>query len=245
MTHTAFSFYCSAARQILTLISVIPHLSARYRIMASRYFYADLSLDLLVRPRLVNPRDNKFDYLYQDWAFLFRLREDFLGIIILIHLTEFNSKPRWEIEIKNFNPNNWPREVSVQSNYVGKLKHARFNLDKVIKILQWDGDVENEDQYWDPIAWVKSRLRELKVRDIMDDDARKMCYIWLDQVTDIYSHCERMLEELNRKVQTKTTARRHHGDKDETLSSPDMKDITTSNNKAFEAPLMTHLTLIP
>jgi hypothetical protein len=161
-------------------------------------YSSDVLVDLLVRPRLVNARTYDFDESYFEWAFLFRQPRRMHFLVMLICTME-NGKPRWKLREGKFNPKEWPAEKCVWTEYIGKVMHARRNLESVLDTVEMTMDIDNWDPEWDSSEWAKGRLLHLKRKDQEQDDVNKVCYIWLDAY-DIEDHCDRMAKELKRQL---------------------------------------------
>jgi|SRR5579862_695517 len=157
-------------------------------------YTSDVLIDLLVRPRLINSKTYEFDDTYLEWAFLFRQPRKMQFLVTLICTME-NGRPRWKLKEGKFNPKEWPAEKCVWTEYIGKIKHARRNLESVLDFVEKTYEINNWDREWDSSEWVKGRLLYLKRRDEELDDANKICYIWIEDY-EIEEHCDRMAREL-------------------------------------------------
>jgi len=162
-------------------------------------YTSDVLIDLLVRPRLINAKAYDFDDTYFEWGFLFRQPGHMNFIVTLICTIENNDKPRWKLKEGKFNPKEWPPEKCVWTEYIGKVMHARRNLESVLDWVEMTLEINNWDADWDSSEWAKGRILYLKRRDQELDDANKICYVWIEDY-EIEDHCDRMVKELQRQL---------------------------------------------
>ena len=162
-------------------------------------YCGDVLIDLLVRPRLSDAKTLEFDDNHFEWAFLFRQPRKMRFLVTLICNMD-TGKPRWSLKESTFNPKEWPAEKCVWTEYIGKVMHARRNLESVLDYVEWPWEIDNYDCGWISSEWAKGRLQFLKRKDMERDDAKKVCYIWIADY-EIEEHCERMERDLQRKLE--------------------------------------------